>query len=307
MFEICGDGFVGKGLASCFENESIEYRFSVPEVKYANGTLDESLIKQYNDKDVKVFINVAGPSIVSDSFEKEKLYTQSPICQLRAHLDFLGKLRKPPHYIFLSSASVYGDCSSALAIETQELRPASPYAIGKALSEKFLVDCGYIYPNNISVLRATSIYSNDLQTRIFGRIRDQIFEKNRIELSGSGQEIRDFLHISDFFAAIMVIIDKSKNNITDVLNVGSGEGVKISELANIAVEVSKTSLDILVPILFTNQSRLGDPHTMAVSLDKLIGLGWRPQVDTRESLRAFFQKNLKFVEKLLCHEQNLSG
>lgn len=236
--------------------------FSSKEFQYATS----SQIGERNCPDI--LLNVSGPSSIEESFKMPELYLTSPLHQVKFQLENLSLLNKPPHYVYVSSASVYGECSGSIPTEDSELNPISPYASGKMEVERFLLSNKMNYPGGITVIRATSVFSESLSSRVLGRIRNQATSTKDILLFGDGSEIRDFIHTDFFFRALHeIVIFNISSKRSDVFNLGSGFPISILELTNLAissVEFSQTQT-----IIFNGEKRLGDPHSMVVSIDKI--------------------------------------
>jgi len=292
VIELCGDGFLGSELAAFFTGDCIPHRFSSLDVKYATNSLVGSYLRSYRASPVRAFINVSGPSVVGDSYMKRKIYEEFPKQQIQNHLEFLKQLDSPPHYVYLSSAAVYGDCTTRPGREGQSLGPESPYAIGKVAAEQALLNYEN-YPGVITILRGTSIFSENLKTRVLGCIREQILFTKNVELGGTGEERRDFLHTSDFYSALRLILNTGKKNTVQIFNLGSGTEIKIMDLAEIATSVAQEIMGINVPIKFNQISRPGDPKTISVNLDKLHSIGWKPEFDLELLLRKYFKSFLQ--------------
>jgi len=239
-----------------------------------------------------VLLNVSGPSSIEESFINPDLYLSFPLAQAKFHLDNLSMLPNPPHYVYISSASVYGDCRSSVPTENSPLNPISPYSFGKAEVEKFLLSKNLNYPGGVTVIRATSVFAENLSSRVLGRIRNQVTSGENLELYGDGDEMRDFIHAEYFFDALHEII---KNNITTgnsgVYNLGSGFSLSISTIVDLALSSitdSKTR-----SITFNGVKRLGDPHSMIVSINKLNNLlPWQiPRQEPRLNEYFSYKKN----------------
>ena len=239
-----------------------------------------------------ILLNVSGPSSIEESFRNPEHYLTFPLSQVRLHLDTLSRLPSPPHYVYISSASVYGDCAGFVPTENSSLNPMSPYSYGKAEVESFLLSKNLRYPGGVTVIRATSIFAENLASRVLGRIRSLVTDEKSFELYGDGDEVRDFIHAEYFFNALHEVI---KSNVakrkSDVFNLGSGFSLSISELVDLALASFKDFETRTVT--FNGVKRLGDPHSMIVSINKLNEiLPWRiPRQESR--LKVYFSHQQK--------------
>jgi nucleoside-diphosphate-sugar epimerase len=130
----------------------------------------------------------------------------------------------------ISTASVYGDCSDEIASEETQLNPLSPYALGKARADDNLA----VSNSKWLILRATSIYSDALNKRVLGRLRNGLINSEHVTLGGTGYELRDFMHVNDFSRALLTLA-VNKKSIHNVFLVGCGSSLQIAQVADIAM------------------------------------------------------------------------
>ncbi len=104
-----------------------------------------------------------------------------------------------------------------------------------------------------------------------------------VKVWGNGQAYREFLHVDDLASACLYVMEnkaeKSENGLI-MFNIGSGEEVRISELANLIKKVVGYEGDIEYDLSKPN----GTPRKLLDS-SKLIKLGWRPQIPLERGIR----------------------
>jgi UDP-glucose 4-epimerase len=218
-------------------------------------------------------------------------YQRVPLEQVKYHIKLLNQLENAPHYVFVSSAAVYGNCQFPYPDENSSLKPLSPYAHGKALAEEFLLSMGAEYPGGITIIRATSIFAESLNGRIFGRIRSSLARKEDFQLFGDGSEMRDFLHASDFFNLMDSAIQNSlRYKGAHVYNIGSGNPISTQTLLELAMKATANQSNEL-SVTFNGAVRVGDPHTIAVSTKKIDDLVGTPISNPISRIQDYFLYN----------------
>jgi len=95
---------------------------------------------------------------------------------------------------------------------------------------------------------------------------------------GTGKPVRDFLFVDDAAEACLFLMDNYDG--AGPINVGSGRGVSIAEVALAAKEVTGYEGDLL----FDSSKPDGMPEKV-LDTSKIRSLGWRPRVDFKEGLR----------------------
>lgn len=91
-----------------------------------------------------------------------------------------------------------------------------------------------------------------------------------------GEQVRDFLHVSDVAAAIV-----SALNLTGVVNIGSGTGVTVREIAQTIGKL--TGRGELIR-LGAKPYAAGDPMYIVADNSRLRSTGWKPRYDLRSGL-----------------------
>lgn len=285
MLEVYGRGYLAKYFLDHFSNWD-GYHLETKDLSFGRIFTIRSNHKKSNDE-MKYFINLSGPSSVEESTNEEQKYLAAPLEQVKMHLDYLSGCGSKSKYIFLSSAAVYGDTINSSASETSPLLPLSPYAHGKVLIEKFLGENFAKTKIPTIVIRASSIFSSDLDKRVLFRIRGAIGSLDKLILFGDGEEVRDFIHASDFFKIVIQLCQSNKTNSFDIFNVGSGNPITISQLVEIADRVS-VSQNVPFMVDFNGLVREFDPRGMKINISKLKSVVKVPESDVRNLLRNYF-------------------
>ena len=291
---VCGTGFLAASLFNHVKTSTSNFKLhsAKREFVYAHRHNNYSaLAQEIENKKIDIVLNVSGPSNIQDSFLFHDQYTIEPLKQVQAHIGILNMTKRRPVYIYLSSASVYGN-TDAPSDESQQLKPESPYAIGKMNAETYLLE-NYTNSNlkRSIVLRVTSVYNNDLQGRILSLIRDSLRNSRPVTLGGTGYETRDFLHSKDLWSITEKIIE-IQNEISDIYNVGCGESISIRDLVSIASLFNKNNTDLRKLVTFSGIPRPGDPKNMRVKIDKIRKLASCPQVSPIDGLGSYFEDSL---------------
>ena len=158
------------------------------------------------------------------------------------------------HFVYSSSATVYGEMNPSPYVETMELgSPSSPYGASKVMVERVLADTARVNPK----FRAISLrYFNPVGAHPSGLIGEdpsgipnnllpfitQVAVGLRDSLSVFGGDyptadgtcIRDYLHVMDLAEGHVVAIDwlaeQSNFNGVEAFNLGTGAGVSVLEI-----------------------------------------------------------------------------
>ncbi|MDC3200236.1 UDP-glucose 4-epimerase GalE [Porticoccaceae bacterium] len=218
------------------------------------------------------------------------------------------------HFVYSSSATVYGEMNPSPYVETMEIgSPSSPYGASKVMVERVLADTARVNPK----FRAISLrYFNPVGAHPSGLIGEdpsgvpnnllpfitQVAVGLRDSLSVFGGDyptadgtcIRDYLHVMDLAEGHVVAIDwlaeQSNFNGVEAFNLGAGTGVSVLEI--IASFEAATHQKINFEIV---ERRAGDLPAFWANADKADKvLNWqakRTLVETMEDAWRWQSKN----------------
>ena len=103
-----------------------------------------------------------------------------------------------------------------------------------------------------------------------------------VKLWGDGSAMREFLHVDDLAGACYVCMQKYED--AGHINVGTGEDVRIWELANIIADVVGYDRDINWDFTKPN----GTPRKV-MNVDRIKALGWESKISLREGIESTYQ------------------
>jgi UDP-glucose 4-epimerase len=216
-------------------------------------------------------INCSGAASVPDS-----LLHPLRDFSLNTHNVFkiLEAIRKhAPHckFIQLSSAAVYGNPSKLPVAESDACQPVSPYGLHKLYAEGICREYHQHFGIRSCCLRIFSAYGPGLRKQILWDLFKKATQKSDIVLSGTGNETRDFVFISDIVTALALIAQKGQFD-AGVYNVASGSETSIKELSSLFL----ATMGYEGELIFSGSGRAGDPVNWRADISKLTSLGFKP-------------------------------
>ncbi len=199
---------------------------------------------------------------------------------------------RPFRFLQVSTDEVYGDIGAEgrAAVESDAWRPSSPYAASKAAADH-LVDAWvrtYDFPALVS--HASNNYGPwQYPEKLIPRVVQCALADDAIPLYGSGEQVRDWLHVDDHVKALWCLLERGL--LGEHYNIG-GDCPK----TNIEVVTAICAhLDAMSPSTITAGShaslirhvpdRPGHDWRYALDSSKMQALGWRPQVSFEQGLQ----------------------
>ena len=197
------------------------------------------------------------------------------------------------HFIFSSTAAVYGNAGLEPVAETSQLMPESPYGRSKLMTELMLADVAAAHPLTYGVLRyfnvagadpkkrsgqssptATHLIKVASQAALGQRPSMGIFGTDFPTPDGTG--VRDYIHVSDLVEAHALLLEYlRKGGASVTMNCGYGRGFSVRDVVRTVKEVSGVDFKVV-----EEPRRAGDPASIVAKADKVRQvLGWKPAHD----------------------------
>lgn len=205
----------------------------------------------------------------------------------------LCKEFKVKKIIFPSSSSVYGEQKIA-SKEKIKSRPLSPYALQKLICEYYCNLFHTLYGLDAVILRYFNVFGPRQNPEgeygfLIPKFIKLLNAGERPTIYGDGFQTRDFIYISDAVEATLLAENISRGNVTGkILNVGSGKGTSVNEVANAIIELSNKKI---TP--FFKPPRNEPKHTLANISKIRKELRWEPKISFREGLKNTYQYFVK--------------
>lgn len=278
---IGSQGFIGSYIVQHFLSDGLEVygcdlvEFNTEKYHYQKiSILSSDFEKIFLKNNFDVCINASGSGNVGFSVENPISDFEANSLAVIKALDTIRKYQPTCKYIHISSAAVYGNPKQLPVNESDLLAPLSPYGYHKMISELICKEYHHLYQLQISILRPFSVYGNGLKKQLLWDICQKLHQSDKITLFGTGNESRDFIHISDLVKLIDLIIQKSTFD-CNIYNAASGVETTIKSLALIFEKQFNETKEIS----FSGQVKQGDPLNWVSSTDKLQQINFSTAVD----------------------------
>jgi UDP-glucose 4-epimerase len=253
-------------------------KWGISEWHSADITL-ESLITYAGEPDV--IVHCAGSGSVGFSISHPYQDFQRTVATTQTVLEFARLYAPNTRIAYPSSAAVYGVVTKLPITETDPLCPASPYGVHKRLTEELCESYARHFCINIAVVRLFSVYGAGLRKQLLWDASQKIMRGENI-FFGSGEEIRDWLHVED--AANLLITASSHASVNCPL-VNGGTGVPTT-VHQILTELF-TCFERADAPNFSGAARSGDPAGYVADISVARQWGWQPKMERHEGLREY--------------------
>ena len=177
----------------------------------------------------------------------------------------------------MSTYSLYGDSYSKPIKESYKLKPLSSYAVTKKSSEDILLKYSELYKLNITILRLSSIYGDGLNKQLIFDACEKI-SNNKNVFYGTGNEVRDWLHIHDLCSLVYKIIKKNLNK-NIIINCGSGKGNKVKNI----IKLIKKQFNSNIKIKYINKIKK-EPKILTMNIKIAKSYKWKPIINIKNGI-----------------------
>jgi UDP-glucose 4-epimerase len=280
-----GTGYLGSFLVKALEKENANVFLISREIKsnsnhFAVDITDfESLNKVIQEIKPDIIYHLAADISRNRDFS---IYDEMAQTNINGTLNLLRSLNNLEiHFIFTSTSEIYGNNKSPFN-ENQIPNPVSPYSLTKVNAE-LLVQTYCITTNkNFTNLRLFNFYGKNMPESFFIPQMINSLKRNEDFLMTKGEQIRDFLFIDDVVSALLMTA-KNTNSFNETMNVCSGKGTKLNELA---LEVSSRTKSKSKIILGAIPYRENEVWEMIGDNSKIKEkLGFIPQIGIEEGIK----------------------
>lgn len=292
------NGFIGRSAKEYFEKEYEITGIDLAE-KYGgdSSVADEKAFTYYqcnmsqNPAELANIFTGVQPDVVLHCAGSANVGASvvNPMADLDGNLHSLYQLllalksfEKKPQLIFFSSAAVYGNPKQLPVKETDELAPVSPYGLHKQMCEELCHYYNRIHGYRTRSIRIFSAYGNGLRKQLLWDMYQKYQNTGTIPLFGTGEETRDFMHVSDIMRAIALIL--AYDGPEEVFNVANGEEVAIKDLAHIYAGKLGEAEDI---VSFNGEVKAGDPRNWRADISLLKKIGYEKQVELDAGIESY--------------------
>jgi UDP-glucose 4-epimerase len=261
---------------------------------------DQALVTRLiRDHGVDAIIHFAASVVVPDSVRDPLAYYRNNTVNTRALIECAVKTGIR-HFIFSSTAAVYGNPAEIPVQEDAPTQPISPYGWSKLMSEVMLRDAGRAHDLGYMILRYFNVAGADPQGRtgqsskgathlIKVAVETALGLRDKLDVFGrnyptpDGSCIRDYIHVIDLVRAhsdALRVLRAGAASAT--LNCGYGRGFSVLEVIDAVKRVSGVDFKVeMAP------PREGDPAQIVADSRKARSvLHWEPRLDDLSTIVA---------------------
>lgn len=236
----------------------------------------EGVYKLFEEEKPDIVVNFAAESHVDRSIENPEIFLQTNILGTAVMMDACRKYGIQ-RYHQVSTDEVYGDLPldrpDLFFTEETPIHTSSPYSSSKAGADLLVLAYHRTYGLPVTVSRCSNNYGPyHFPEKLIPLMISRALADEELPVYGNGENVRDWLHVSDHCEAIDLIIHKGK--VGEVYNIGGH-----NERTNLqVVQTILKALDKPESLIKYVKDRPGHDRRYAIDPTKIeIELGWKPK------------------------------
>ncbi len=276
------------------DNLTTGFRRAVPDKAiFTEGDIEDSALvaRLIAEHGIGAIMHFAGSIIVPESVENPLKYYHNNSAKSRTLIE-TAVTNGVKHFIFSSTATVYGVTGLAQIPEDTPAHPTNPYGMSKLMTEAMLTDIAAAHDFNFCALRYFNVAGADPEGRsgqstegathlIKVAVEAALGKRDSVAIFGTdydthdGTGTRDYIHVSDLVAAHVLALEKLVEDpeTSHVMNCGYGRGFSVIDVLDAVDRVTNQKISRVI-----QGRRAGDPDSL-VSDNRLIKqtLPWQPK------------------------------
>jgi UDP-glucose 4-epimerase len=268
----------------------------------------ELVMRAIDEFNIDAVVHFAGSIVVPESVAEPLKYYANNVVVSRALAQACVD-KGVRHFIFSSTAAVYGMGDGAPVAEDAPKAPINPYGRSKLMTEWMLQDAANAYDFRFMALRYFNVAGADAKlrtgqstpraTHLIKRACQVALKRlPHLEIFGTdyptpdGTGVRDFIHVEDLITAHLLALDALRAGATpSIYNCGYGRGYSVRQIVEAIERLTGQALSVR-----ESPRRAGDPALLIANSAQLRrDLQWQPaHDDLDEIVRSAFEWERRF-------------
>ena len=191
-----------------------------------------------------------------------------------------------PRILYASGSGVYGDLGTTEVSEDRGmLVPVSTYGASKLAGEALIASYCHMFGMTGRAFRFANVVGPRQTHGVgFDFVRQLAANARVLRILGDGSQSKSYIWVGDVVSAVLLANEKSQERF-DVFNVGTGDYITVTEIAELAVEaMDLESASVRFEYTGGDRGWKGDVPIVRLNTNRIQDLGWRRSRSTRQAL-----------------------
>lgn len=304
-----GAGYIGSHMVKqlslsgidviTLDNLSCGYKDAVKYGELIEGDLGDSslLDKIFSERPIDAVMHFAAFIEVGESVINPAKYYQNNVSNTQVLLDAMIQ-HDVEHFIFSSTAAIFGEPEYTPIDESHNKEPVNPYGRSKLMVEQILEDYDKAYGLKSTCLRYFNAAGADPDGELGERHNPETHlvplilqaasgRRENIKIFGQdyptedGTCVRDYVHINDLCEAHSLALKRMRDRGESArYNLGNGKGFSVRQVIDATKAVTGKDFTVI-----EDARRPGDPAVLVADSTRARDeLNWQPRFDKLETI-----------------------
>ena len=283
------------GIDKIYDNYNLKNIYEHKNHKFYLGDIADSEFMEnvFKLEKPNYVINGAAQSFVDASIASAIPFIHSNILGAQVMIDLSIKY-KVEKFLQISTDECYGQLTSPNDdswTEDRCISPRNPYSATKGAAELLVKAAIQTHKLPGIITRCSNNYGKFQPVRnLIPIIINAIMRGKEIPIHGTGENIREWIHVNDHNDAVIDILEKG--SIGEIYNIGSG--VEKTNLETVKCISSIMNVDPYIKFI---TDRKGHDYRYSVDCSKIKKLGWQPKISFEDGMKStitWYQANPDF-------------
>jgi dTDP-glucose 4,6-dehydratase len=258
-----GAGFIGSNFVTIMAKNHPAWKLIVLDALTYAGNLENFPPDFWNDNRIFVHGNITDEKLVDQCMSQvesvvhfaAETHVDRSIVDAGKFIDTdvkgtwvlleAARRHKTKRFVHISTDEVYGEAVGKPSKEGDDLNPKSPYAASKAGADRLAFSYWATHNVPVVISRCSNNYGpNQYPEKLIPLFVTNALEDKPLPVYGSGENSRDWIHVSDHCDAIEILL-LDIGHLGEVFNVSSNEEHSVLQITDIILKKLGKSNDLI--------------------------------------------------------------
>ncbi|MBX3088632.1 MAG: dTDP-glucose 4,6-dehydratase [Cryobacterium sp.] len=251
---------------------------------FVHGDIRDAEVVGKAMEGVDAVVHFAAESHVDRSVRDASIFVETNVLGTQRLLDAAVRAGVKK-FVHVSTDEVYGTISQGSWKEDHLLEPNSPYSASKAGSDLIARSYFRTHGLNVSITRCSNNYGPyHFPEKVIPLFATNLIDGKHVPLYGTGENIRDWLHVDDHCRGIALVLAGGKAG--EIYNIGGGTELSNRELTQLLLDATGRDWSFVDKA----EDRKGHDLRYSVDIGKISAeLGYSPEVPFETGLAEVVQ------------------
>lgn len=252
-----------------------------PRYGFLRGDIcDAAAVRAAIGDGASAIVNFAAETHVDRSILAPEQFLKTDVLGTHVLLEAVRE-QKIERFLQVSTDEVYGDVEQGSSVESDPIRPRSPYAASKAGGDLQVLAYRTTFGAPVVITRGSNTYgAYQYPEKLIPLFVTNLIDDTPVPVYGDGLQIRDWLHVDDHARGILHVLEHGE--LGEIYNLGGGNSRENVEITKVLLDATGRSWDSHVKHV---ADRAGHDRRYSLDASKAARLGWRPTVEFDRGLR----------------------